>query len=200
MLKKLKLKGSMKTYKTSRTNTPKRCPFHYRGLECKSRNSRDICCNRQIWLGKQNEAGQRLTEFCQENSLVIANTLFQQHKRRLYSWTSPDGQYRNQIDYIHCSQRWRSSIQSAKTRPEADCGLDQFSSVQLLSCPTLCNPINRSVPGLPVNHHPPEFTQIRVIELVMPSSHLILCCPLLLLPPIPPSIRVFSNQSTLCMR
>ena len=114
----------MKTYKTSRTNTPKRCPFHYRGLECKSRNSRDICCNRQIWLGKQNEAGQRLTEFCQENSLVIANTLFQQHKRRLYSWTSPDGQYRNQIDYIHCSQRWRSSIQSAKTRPGADCGSD----------------------------------------------------------------------------
>ena len=54
--------------------------------------------------------------------LVIANTLFQQHKRRLYTWTSPDGQYRNQIDYILCSQRWRSSIQSAKTRPRADCG------------------------------------------------------------------------------
>ena len=51
-------------------------------------------------LGVQNEAGQRLTEFCQENALVIANTLFQQHKRRLYTWTSPDGQYRNQIDYI----------------------------------------------------------------------------------------------------
>ena len=44
-------------------------------------------------LGVQNEAGQRLTEFCQENTLVIANTLFQQHKRRLYTWTSPDGQY-----------------------------------------------------------------------------------------------------------
>ena len=67
-------------------------------------------------LGIQNEAGQRLIEFCQGNSLVIANTLFQQHKRRLYTWTSPDGQYRNQIDYILCSQRWRSSIQSAKTR------------------------------------------------------------------------------------
>ena len=50
------------------------------------------------------------------NSLIIANTLFQQHKRRLYTWTSPDGQYQNQIDYILCSQRWRSSIQSAKTR------------------------------------------------------------------------------------
>ena len=49
-------------------------------------------------LGAQNEAGQRLTEFCQENALVIANTLFQQHKRRLYTWTSPDGQYQNQTD------------------------------------------------------------------------------------------------------
>ena len=49
------------------------------------------------------------------------NTLFQQHKRRLYTWTSSDCQYRKQIDYIPCSQRWRSSIQSAKTRPGADC-------------------------------------------------------------------------------
>ena len=68
--------------------------------------------------------GQRFKEFCQENTLVIANTLFQQHKRRLYTWTSPDGQYQNQIDYILCSQRWKSSIQSAKTRPGADCGSD----------------------------------------------------------------------------
>ena len=53
-------------------------------------------------LGVQNEAGQGLIEFCQENALVIANTLFQQHKRD-YTWTSPDGQYRNQTDYILCS-------------------------------------------------------------------------------------------------
>ena len=72
----------------------------------------------------QNEARQRLTEFCQENALVIENTLFQQHKRSLYTWTSQDGQHRNQIDYILCSQRWRSSIQLAKTRPGADCGSD----------------------------------------------------------------------------
>ena len=65
-------------------------------------------------LGVQNEAWQRLTEFCQENTLIITNTLFQQHKRRLNRWASPDGQYRNQTDYILCSQRWRSSIQSAK--------------------------------------------------------------------------------------
>ena len=56
-------------------------------------------------LGVQNEAGQRLIEFFQENALVIANTLFQQHKRRLYTWTSPDGQHQNQTDYILCSQR-----------------------------------------------------------------------------------------------
>ena len=55
-------------------------------------------------LGMQNEAGQRLTEYCQENALVIANTLFQQHKRRLYTWTSPDGQHRNQIDYIFAAK------------------------------------------------------------------------------------------------
>ena len=66
-------------------------------------------------LGVRNEAGQTIMEFCQENTLVIANTLFQQHKRRLYTWTSPDGQHQNQIDYIPCSQRWRSSIESAKT-------------------------------------------------------------------------------------
>ena len=64
----------------------------------------------------------KVTEFCPENALVIANTLFQQYKRRLYTWTSPDGQHRNQIDYILCSQRWRSAIQSAKTRPGANCG------------------------------------------------------------------------------
>ena len=57
-------------------------------------------------------------------ALVIANTLFEQHKRRLYMWTSADGQYRNQIDYILCSQRWRSAIQLPKTRLGADCGSD----------------------------------------------------------------------------
>ena len=67
-------------------------------------------------FGVQNEAGQRRIEICQENSLVIANTFFQQHKRKLHTWTSPDGQYRNQIDYILCSQRWRNSIQSTKNK------------------------------------------------------------------------------------
>ena len=75
---------------------------------------------------------------------------------------------------------------------------DQIRSVAQ-SCLTLCDPMNHSKPGLPVHHQLPEFTHPS-IESVMPSSHLILCRPLLLLPPIPPSIRVFSNESTLHMR
>ena len=75
----------------------------------------------------------------------------------------------------------------------------QFSSVAQ-SCPTLCDPMNCSTPGLPVHHQLPEFTQTQSIESVMPSSHLILCRPLLLLPSIFPSIRVFSNESALCNR
>ena len=78
-------------------------------------------------------------------------------------------------------------------------GSFQFSSVTQ-SCPTLCDPMNHSTPGLPVYHQLPEFTQTQSVESVMPSSHLILCHPLLLLPTIPPSITVFSNESTLRMR
>ena len=61
-------------------------------------------------LGVQNGAGQRLTEFCQENTPVIASAIYQRPKRQLYTWTSPDGQHQNQTDYILCSQRWRNSI------------------------------------------------------------------------------------------
>ena len=66
---------------------------------------------------------------------------------------------------------------------------DQIRSVTQ-SCPTLCDPMNHSTPGLPVHHQLPELTQ----------THLILCCPLLLLPPIPPSIRVFSNEGLLTFK
>ena len=81
----------------------------------------DTLSCKNLYLGVQIEAGQRITEFCQENSLIVANTFFQQHKRWLYTWTN--GQHWNQIDYI-CSQRWSSCIQSAKTRPGVDCGSD----------------------------------------------------------------------------
>ena len=82
-------------------------------------------------FGVQNKAGQRLIEFCQENALVIENTLFQQHKRRLYTQISPDGQHRNQTDYILCRQRWRSSIQSAKARQRAGCDSDHEPYCQI---------------------------------------------------------------------
>ena len=75
----------------------------------------------------------------------------------------------------------------------------QFSSVTQ-SRPTLGDPMNHSTPGLPVHHQIPEFKKLTSIESVMPSSHLILCRPLLLLTSIPPSIRVFFNESTLCIR
>ena len=74
-------------------------------------------------LGIWNEVGKSLTEFCQENALVLANTLFQ-HKRRLYTWTSPECQHRNRIDYILGSQRWRGSTESTKTRLGDACGSD----------------------------------------------------------------------------
>ena len=74
-----------------------------------------------------------------------------------------------------------------------------FSSVTQ-SCPALCDPMDCSTPGLPVHHQLPEFTQLMSIESVMPSNHLILCCPFLLLPSIFPTIRVFSNESALRIR
>ena len=77
--------------------------------------------------------------------------------------------------------------------------IDLFSSVTQ-SCPTLCNPIDCSTSGFPVHHELPEPTQTLIITLVIPSNHFILCHSLLLLPPIPPSIRVFSNESGLCIR
>ena len=77
--------------------------------------------------------------------------------------------------------------------------LIQFSSAAQ-SCPTLCDPMDRSTPGLLGHHQLPKFTQTHVHRVMRPSSHLILCRPLLPLPPIPPSIRVFPNESTLCMR
>ena len=83
-----------------RTNIQKRCLFHYRDWNTKVGSQETPGVTGKVGLGVQNKAGQRLIEFCQENALVIANTLFQQHKRRLYTWTSPDGQHQNQIDYI----------------------------------------------------------------------------------------------------
>ena len=76
----------------------------------------------------------------------------------------------------------------------------QFSSVAQSYLTHASNPMNHSTPGLPVHHQLPDSPKLMSIESVMPSSHLILCHSLLLLPPIPPSIRVFSNESTIRMR
>ena len=105
-----------------RTNTQKRYPFHYRGLECKSRKSIDTWSNRKTWpwSTKQNRSKANRV-------LPKKRTGHSKHPlptRGFYTWTSPDGQYWNQTDYILCSQRWRSSIQSTKTRPVAVCGSD----------------------------------------------------------------------------
>ena len=108
------------------TEKKKKCPFHHEGVggvgNAKVESQEIPGGTGNFGLGVQNEAGQRQTEFSQENTLVISNTLFQQHKRNLYTWVSTDGQYQNWLDYILCSQRWRSSIQSEKIRPGADCG------------------------------------------------------------------------------
>ena len=100
MPKKLKLNGSMMTCNTSRTNTKKEVLFIIGLWNAKVESQEIPGVTGKFGLGVQNEAGQKLIEFCQENTLVITNTLFQQHKRQLCMWTSPDGQYQNQIDYI----------------------------------------------------------------------------------------------------
>ena len=103
-----------------KTKTKKRCLFHHGDWNANIGSQEIPAIIGKFGFGVQNEAGQRLTEFSRGSTLIIANTLFQQHKRQLCTWTSPDGQYQNQIDYILFSQRWRSSIHSAKTRPGAD--------------------------------------------------------------------------------
>ena len=107
----------------SRTNTQKRCPFHYRGLECKSRKSRDTWSNRQIWpsstecsRAKSNRV--LLRERTGQSKHPLPTTQEKTLHMDVTRWSIPKS------DYILCSQRWRSSMQSAKTRPGSDCGSD----------------------------------------------------------------------------
>ena len=106
----------------SRTNTLKRCPFHHRGLECKSRKSGETWSSRQSWPWGTKWSRAKAKRIFQENKLVIKkkkkhlqNTVFQQQKRWLYTWMSPDGQYQNQIDYI-CIWRWKSLYWVSKNK------------------------------------------------------------------------------------
>ena len=124
-------------------------------------------------LGVQNVAGQILIAPCQENALVIANSLLQQHKRRLYSWTSWDGQYRNQVDHILCSQMWRCTLSSVQS----------LSHVWLFTIPWT------TVPGPHVHHQFPESTQTHlygVSDAIQPSHPL--------LSPSPPALNLSQHQ------
>ena len=88
----------------------KRCPLHYRVLEWKNRKSRNTWSKRQIWPWSTEWSRAKANRVLPCECTGHSKHPFQQHKRRLYTWTSPDGQHLNQIDYILCSQRWRSSI------------------------------------------------------------------------------------------
>ena len=124
MLKKLSWMVLWRPTRPSRTNIQKRCPFHYSWLEDKSRNSRDTWSNRQIWPWStkwgRSKANRVVPRECTGHSkhplpVTQEKTLHMDITRC---------QYRNQIDYILCSQRWKSSPQSAKTTLGADCGSD----------------------------------------------------------------------------
>ena len=96
--------------RTFRTNTQKRCLFHYRGLECKSRKPRNTSCNRQIWPWIMEWSRAKANRVLPGGRTSHSKYPLPEQKRRLYTWTLPDGQHWNQVDYILCSQRWRSSI------------------------------------------------------------------------------------------
>ena len=105
------------------TNTKKRCPFHHWELECKSRKSRDIWSNRQVWPWRTKWSRIKANSFAKRTHWS-EQTPSSNTTRRLYTCTPPDDQHQNQTDYILCSRRWKSSMQSAKTRLGADCGSD----------------------------------------------------------------------------
>ena len=102
----------------SRTNTQKRCPFLNRGLECKSRKSRITWSNRQIWPWSAEWSRAKANRVLPRERTGHSNTLFQQHKTRLYTWTSPDGQHWNQTDYILCSQNGEALYSQQKQDQE----------------------------------------------------------------------------------
>ena len=105
----------------SRTNTKKRCPFHHRGQECKSRKSRDTWSNRQVWPWSTKWSRAKANRVLpREHTGHNKHPLLTTQEKTLHVDIT-DGQHWNQMDYILCSQRWRSSIQSAKTRLGADC-------------------------------------------------------------------------------
>ena len=123
-LKKLKLNSSVRPTRPSRTNTQKRCPFHHRGLECKSWKSINTWNNRQIWPWSMEWSRAKANRVLpREHTGHCKHPLPTTQEKTLHvditRWPTPKS-----YDYILCSQRWISSIQSAKTRPGADCSSD----------------------------------------------------------------------------
>jgi hypothetical protein len=121
-------------------------------------------------LGTRNEAGLRLIEFCESNGLRIANTWFKQPKRRIYTWTSPGGNYRNQIDFIMVKNRWASAVKSANTLPGADCGSDHELlvakiSVRLKKKTAVCTPIRYDVQQIPTAYRVEVRNRFSLLEL-----------------------------------
>ena len=111
MLKQLKYNGFLwRLPIPSRTNTKKRCPFHDRGLEYKSRKSRDTWSNRKVRTWSTKWSMTKANRVLPKEHTGHSKHPFQQHMRQLYTWTTPDGQHRNQTDYILCCRRWKSSM------------------------------------------------------------------------------------------
>ena len=204
----------------SRTNTKKDVLFIIGNWNANVGSQEILEVTVKFGLGIQNEAGQRLTVL-PRGFTCHSKPLFQQHKRWLYTWTSPDGQHWNQIDSIICSWGWRNSIQAAKTTSGAYCCSDHellivkfrfklnkvektirpFSSVQLLRCIRLsATPWTAACQASLSITNSRSLPKLMSTESVMPSNHLILCCPLLLLLSIFPSITVFSKESAFHIR
>ena len=99
-------------------------------------------------LGETNEAGEQLEDLCFEHELALANTMFKEHPRRLYTWTSPDGNTRNQIDYISIAQRWKTSLMNCHTYPGADCDTDHQLLVATLKVRLAKRQRQNSIPPL----------------------------------------------------
>ena len=108
-------------------------------------------------LRTRNQAGERLIEFCKVNGLFIANTFFKVPKRRLYTWTSSDAQYRNQIDYRVGNRRSKSSILAATTRPGSNCGTDHELLLSKIRLKLKKNPTAIAIPKYDINNIPEEF-------------------------------------------
>ena len=160
MPKKLKLNFLWRSTRLYRTNTSKRCSFHYRGLECKSRKSRNTWGNRQI--------GPWNTEWSRAKANRVLPKEHTGHSKHPLPTTQEKTLHMDNTRWSTSKSHWLYSLQPKMEK------LYQIRSVSQ-PCPTLCDPMNRSTPGLPVHHQLPEFTQThihRVSDAIHPSHPL----------------------------